>query len=108
MFVYVSVSCVRVQVSDQVEMEVKSLLYGSDKANDSDLPESLVQWLSDQFVSTTELHDSLGVLEKSILGNLSLQIEEGESPSEETISRTVLHAAGETGLTEDVSFIIIT
>ncbi|KAA0725633.1 SUN domain-containing protein 1 [Triplophysa tibetana] len=88
-------------VSDQVEMEVKSLLYGSDKANDSDLPESLVQWLSDQFVSTTELHDSIGVLEKSILGNLSLQIEEGESPSEETISRTVLHAAGETGLTED-------
>ncbi|XP_056628183.1 SUN domain-containing protein 1 isoform X2 [Triplophysa dalaica] len=88
-------------VSDQVEMEVKSLLYGSDKANESDLPESLVQWLSDQFVSTTELHDSLGVLEKSILGNLSLQIEEGESPSEETFSRTVLHATGETGLTED-------
>ncbi|XP_057215296.1 SUN domain-containing protein 1 isoform X4 [Triplophysa rosa] len=88
-------------VSDQVEKEVKSLLYGSDKANDVDLPESLVQWLSDQFVSTTELQDSLRVLEKSILGNLSLQIEEGESPSAETISRTVLHAAGETGLTED-------
>lgn len=93
------------QVSEQVEREIKSLFYGSDRAAELELPESLLQWLSDQFVSTTELQASLSVLESSILGNLSLQVEEGKSrPSKETITQTVLQATGEAGLSEEVSF----
>ncbi|XP_051771703.1 SUN domain-containing protein 1 [Ctenopharyngodon idella] len=88
-------------VSEQVEREIKSLFYGSDREEELELPESLLQWLSDHFVSTTELQASLSVLESSILGNLSLQVEEGQSPSKETITRTVLHATGEAGLSEE-------
>ncbi|XP_067225554.1 SUN domain-containing protein 1 isoform X5 [Chanodichthys erythropterus] len=88
-------------VSEQVEREIKSVFYGSDRAEELELPESLLQWLSDHFVSTTELQASLSVLESSILGNLSLQIEEGQSPSKETITQTVLHTTGEAGLSEE-------
>ncbi|KAG1936038.1 SUN domain-containing protein 1 isoform X2 [Pimephales promelas] len=95
-------------VSEQVEREIKSLFYGSDRAAELELPESLLQWLSDHFVSTTELQASLSVLESSILGNLSLQVEEGKSrPSKETITQTVLQATGEAGLSEkDVQLIV--
>ncbi|XP_016110698.1 SUN domain-containing protein 1 isoform X3 [Sinocyclocheilus grahami] len=90
-----------VSVSEQVEKEIRSLFYGSDKAEDLELPESLLQWLSDHFVSTTELQASLSALESSILGNLSLQVEEGQSPSKETITQTVRQATGEAGLSEE-------
>uniref|UniRef100_A0A9J8AFH3 Sad1 and UNC84 domain containing 1a n=1 Tax=Cyprinus carpio carpio TaxID=630221 RepID=A0A9J8AFH3_CYPCA len=90
-----------VSVSEQVEKEVRSLFYGSDKAEELELPESLLQWLSDHFVSTTELQASLSALESSILGNLSLQVEKGQSPSKETITQTVRQATGEAGLSEE-------
>ncbi|XP_059387864.1 SUN domain-containing protein 1 isoform X1 [Carassius carassius] len=90
-----------VSVSEQVEKEIRSLFYGSDKAEELELPESLLQWLSDHFVSTTELQASLSTLESSILGNLSLQVEEGQSPSKETITQTVRQATGEAGLSEE-------
>nr|XP_055032324.1 SUN domain-containing protein 1 isoform X8 [Misgurnus anguillicaudatus] len=88
-------------VSEHVEKEVRSLFYGSDNADEPELPDSLMQWLSDKFVSTTELQITLRALESSILGNLSLQIDENQSPSKETITKTVLHATGDAGLTED-------
>lgn len=90
-----------VSVSEQVEKEVRSLFYGSDRAEELELPESLLQWLSDHFVSTTELQASLSALESSILGNLSLQVEKGQSPSKETITQTVRQATGEAGLSEE-------
>ncbi|XP_051522720.1 SUN domain-containing protein 1-like [Myxocyprinus asiaticus] len=92
-------------VSEQVEKEVRSMFYGSDQA--AELPQSFLQWVSDQFVSTTELQASLIVLERSILGNQSLHIEEGQSPSKETITQTIRQATGETGLTEeDIQLIV--
>ncbi|XP_073684348.1 SUN domain-containing protein 1 isoform X2 [Garra rufa] len=90
-----------ISVSEQVEKEIRTLFYGSDRAEELELPESLLHWLSDHFVSTTELQASLGALESSILGNLSLQVEEGQSPSKETIAQTVRLAAGEAGLSEE-------
>ncbi|XP_043109042.1 SUN domain-containing protein 1 isoform X6 [Puntigrus tetrazona] len=90
-----------VSVSEQVEKEFRSLFYGSDKAEELELPGSLLQWLSDHFVSTTELQASLSALESSILGNLSLQVEEGQSPTKETITQTVRQATGEAGLSEE-------
>lgn len=95
-------------VSAQVKEEIKSLFYGNDGAAELELPESLLQWISDHFVSTSELQTSLSALESSILGNLSLQIEEGQSPSKETITKTVLNAAGEAGLSEEHVHLIVT
>ncbi|KTF85076.1 hypothetical protein cypCar_00021706 [Cyprinus carpio] len=88
-------------VSEQVEKEIRSLFYGSDREEELELPKSLLQWLSDHFVSTTEMQASLSTLENSILGNLSLQVEEGQSPSKETITQTVRQATGEAGLSEE-------
>uniref|UniRef100_A0A8C1VCI0 Zgc:152977 n=1 Tax=Cyprinus carpio TaxID=7962 RepID=A0A8C1VCI0_CYPCA len=90
-----------VSVSEQVEKEIRSLFYGSDREEELELPKSLLQWLSDHFVSTTEMQASLSTLENSILGNLSLQVEEGQSPSKETITQTVRQATGEAGLSEE-------
>uniref|UniRef100_A0A673J289 SUN domain-containing protein 1-like n=1 Tax=Sinocyclocheilus rhinocerous TaxID=307959 RepID=A0A673J289_9TELE len=90
-----------ISVSEQVEKEIRSLYYGSDQAEELELPKSLLQWLSDHFVSTTEMQASLSTLENSILGNLSLQVEEGQSPSKETITQTVRQATGEAGLSEE-------
>uniref|UniRef100_A0A8C2EGX7 Zgc:152977 n=1 Tax=Cyprinus carpio TaxID=7962 RepID=A0A8C2EGX7_CYPCA len=90
-----------VSVSEQVEKEIRSLFYGSDREEEMELPKSLLQWLSDHFVSTTEMQASLSTLENSILGNLSLQVEEGQSPSKETITQTVRQATGEAGLSEE-------
>ncbi|TRY55562.1 hypothetical protein DNTS_023158 [Danionella cerebrum] len=86
-------------VSAQVEKEIRTLFHDSDGGEE--LPESLLQWLSERFVSTSELQASLSALENSILGNLSLQLEEGQSPSEETIARTVQQATAESGLSEE-------
>lgn len=96
-------------VSAQVKEEIKSLFYGNDVgAAELELPESLLQWISDHFVSTSELQTSLSALESSILGNLSLQVEEGQSPSKETITKTVLNAVGEAGLSEEHVQLIVT
>ncbi|XP_052466842.1 SUN domain-containing protein 1 isoform X4 [Carassius gibelio] len=96
-----------ISVSEQVEREIRSLFYGSDREEELELPKSLLQWLSDHFVSTTEMQASLGNLESSILGNLTLQVEEGQSPSKETITQTVRQATGEAGFSEEhVQFIV--
>ncbi|XP_060795592.1 SUN domain-containing protein 1 isoform X2 [Neoarius graeffei] len=94
-------------ISAQVKEELQVLLYGS-KQKDMKLPGSLMQWLSTQFVSNSDLLASLGAFEKRILGNLSLQLEEmQQKPSEETITRTVLQATEQSGLSEeDVQLIV--
>ncbi|KAK3529341.1 hypothetical protein QTP70_029141 [Hemibagrus guttatus] len=94
-------------ISAQVKKELQVLLYGSEQ-KDMKLPGSLMQWLSTQFVSNSDLLASLGALEKRILGNLSLQIEEmQQKPSEETITQSVLQATEQSGLSEeDVQLIV--
>ncbi|XP_047673182.1 SUN domain-containing protein 1 isoform X10 [Tachysurus fulvidraco] len=94
-------------ISAQVKKELQVLLYGSEQ-KDVKLPGSLMQWLSTQFVSNSDLLDSLGTLEKRILGNLSLQIEEmQQKPSEETITQSVLQATEQSGLSEeDIQLIV--
>ncbi|XP_058262004.1 SUN domain-containing protein 1 isoform X7 [Hemibagrus wyckioides] len=94
-------------ISAQVRKELQVLLYGSEQ-EDMKLPGSLMQWLSTQFVSNSDLLASLGALEKRILGNLSLQIEEMQlKPSEETITQSVRQATEQSGLSEeDVQMIV--
>ncbi|XP_041700924.2 SUN domain-containing protein 1 isoform X2 [Coregonus clupeaformis] len=97
------------QVSAQVRRELQALFYGSEQAGDSEpgekeLPESLLQWLSERYVSGADLQASLASLELSILQNVSLQLEESrarqETLSTETVSQTVMHTVG-AGMSEE-------
>ncbi|CDQ66773.1 unnamed protein product [Oncorhynchus mykiss] len=97
------------QVSAQVRRELRILFYGSEQAGDSEpgekeLPESLMQWLSERYVSGADLQASLASLELSILQNVSLQLEENrvrqEMLSTETVSQTVMHTVG-AGMSEE-------
>ncbi|XP_038847107.1 SUN domain-containing protein 1-like isoform X2 [Salvelinus namaycush] len=97
------------QVSPQVRRELRILFYGSEQAGDSEpgekeLPESLLQWLSERYVSGADLQASLASLELSILQNVSLQLEESRARQEmlstETVSQTVMHTVG-AGMSEE-------
>lgn len=85
------------QVSSQVRDEVGALVYGNQltvrggASDDAGLPESLLQWLSQRYVSGADLQASLASLELSILQNISLQLEEPRS--EDTVREAVLHTA---------------
>uniref|UniRef100_A0A8D0CQ83 SUN domain-containing protein n=1 Tax=Sander lucioperca TaxID=283035 RepID=A0A8D0CQ83_SANLU len=70
------------QVSAEVREEVRVLVYGNQLAaadgtsrDDGDLQESLLQWMSQRYVSQADLQVALSSLERSILQNISLQLE---------------------------------
>ncbi|CAI5657939.1 unnamed protein product [Oreochromis niloticus] len=94
------------QVSAQVREEVQALLFSNQLTAGGDaaaLPESLLQWLSERYVSETDLQAALASLELSILQNVSLQLEQRHG--EETVREPVLHTAEGVGATvtqEDV------
>ncbi|KAM8730125.1 uncharacterized protein sun1a isoform 8-T9 [Acanthopagrus schlegelii] len=102
------------QVSVQVREEVRTLVYGNQltvggeaSGDQAGLPESLLQWLSQQYVSGADLQASLASLELRILQNISLQLEQHHS--EETVTEAVLHAAEAAGASvtrEDVRVIV--
>lgn len=100
------------QVSAQVRKELQTLFYGS--GGTGELPESLLLWLSQRYVSTPDLQASLAALEMNILKNVSQQLElqrtetlgEAESQAKlmvQTVTGTVQHAAAAEGLTEEVT-----
>uniref|UniRef100_UPI0037E98165 SUN domain-containing protein 1-like n=1 Tax=Semicossyphus pulcher TaxID=241346 RepID=UPI0037E98165 len=98
-------------VSAQVREEVRTLVYGNQLmmrgGASADLPESLLQWLSQQYVSGADLQGALASLELSILQNISQQLEQHRS--DETLREAVLHAAGAAGAAvsqEDVHAIV--
>lgn len=99
---YLNRSSVSRQISAQVREEVRSLVYGNQltvrggaSGDSSGLPESLLQWLSERYISGADLQASLASLELSILQNISQQLE--QRGSEETVREAVLHAAGAAG-----------
>ncbi|XP_026862387.2 SUN domain-containing protein 1 isoform X4 [Electrophorus electricus] len=97
-------------VSTQVREELYTLFYGSEMRHSKDvtLPENLLQWLSSQYTSSSDLHATLATLERSILGNISVQLEQSKSQSSaETVTRTVTHTAGAAGMTEEQVQIIV-
>ncbi|XP_023143957.2 SUN domain-containing protein 1 isoform X6 [Amphiprion ocellaris] len=101
------------EVSSQLRKELQTLFFGSGgSADEQELPESLVLWLSQRYVSTPDLKASLASLEHSILRNISLQLElsraqtlgEAESQTQtivKTITGTVQHTSAAEGLTEE-------
>lgn len=99
------------QVSSQVQKELQALFFGS--GGSGELPESLVHWLSERYVSTPDMQALLASLEMSILRNVSLQLElnraqtlgEAESQARtivQTVTGAVQHTAATEGLTEEV------
>lgn len=80
--------------------EVRALLFSNQLTAGGDaaaLPESLLQWLSERYVSEADLQAALDSLELSILQNISLQLEQRRG--EETVREPVLHAAEGVGAT---------
>ncbi|XP_070778706.1 SUN domain-containing protein 1 [Enoplosus armatus] len=104
------------QVSSQVRKELQALFFGS--GGSGEVPESLIHWLSQRYVSTPDLQASLASLELSILRNMSLQMElnraqtlgEAESQAKtivQTVTGTVQHSAAAEGLTEEQVKLIV-
>ncbi|XP_069543845.1 SUN domain-containing protein 1-like [Brachyistius frenatus] len=66
------------QVSAQVREEVRALVYGNQltAGGDAGLPRSLLQWLSQRYVSAADLQGALVSLQRSVLDNVNLQLEQ--------------------------------
>lgn len=103
------------QVSDQVRKEIQTLFFGS--GGTGELPEPLLRWLSQRYVSSPDLQALLASLEMGILRNVSLQLEhsrvttlnEAESQAKtifHTVSGAVQHAAAAEGMTEEVTMFL--
>ncbi|KAM9346285.1 SUN domain-containing protein 1 isoform 2-T2 [Symphorus nematophorus] len=105
------------QVSSQVRKELQALFFGSGQEQ-GEVPESLIHWLSQRYVSAPDLQDLLASLEMRILRNVSLQLElnraqtlgEAESQAKtiiKTVSGTVQHTATAEGMTEEQVKLIV-
>ncbi|KAL0196854.1 hypothetical protein M9458_005394, partial [Cirrhinus mrigala] len=89
-------------VSAQVKEQLYALLYGRDRG-EAEIPEPLLPWLASQYTRSSDLTATLMTLERSILGNLSLQLQESKQQqfSAETVTQTVAHTAGAAGMSEE-------
>ncbi|XP_026070263.1 SUN domain-containing protein 1 isoform X2 [Carassius auratus] len=95
-------------VSAQVKEQLYVLLYGRDRG-EAEIPEPLLPWLASQYVRSSDLTATLMTLERSILGNLSLQLQESQQQqfSAETITQTVANTAGAAGMSEEQVQLIV-
>ncbi|XP_043090729.1 SUN domain-containing protein 1 isoform X6 [Puntigrus tetrazona] len=89
-------------VSAQVKEQLSALLYGRD-GGEAEIPEPLLPWLASQYTRSSDLTATLVTLERSILGKLSLQLQESKQQqfSAETVTQTVAHTAGAAGMSEE-------
>ncbi|XP_074553608.1 SUN domain-containing protein 1 isoform X8 [Halichoeres trimaculatus] len=108
------------QVSSQVRKELQALFFGSAGSGEQqgEVPESLILWLSQRYVSTPDLQASLASLEMSILRNVSLQLEQnraqtlGEAEFKaknivQTVTGSVKHTASAEGMSEEQVKLIV-
>ncbi|XP_058625846.1 SUN domain-containing protein 1 isoform X5 [Onychostoma macrolepis] len=95
-------------VSAQVKEQLYALLYGRD-GGEAEIPEPLLPWLASQYTHSSDLTATLMTLERSILGNLSLQLQESKQQqfSAETVTQTVAHTAGAAGMSEEQVQLIV-
>lgn len=103
-------------MSSQVRKELQALFYGgAGSEGEQEVPESLIYWLSQRYVSTPDLQAALASLELGILRNVSLQLEmnraqtlgEAESQAKsivQTVTGAVQHTAAVEGMTEEVKY----
>ncbi|XP_034448049.1 SUN domain-containing protein 1 isoform X6 [Hippoglossus hippoglossus] len=108
------------QVSSQVRKELQVLFFGSGGSGEEqgEVPESLMYWLSQRYVSTPDLRASLAALELNILRNVSLQLElnraetlgEAEFQAKtivKTVTGSVQHTVSAEGLKEEQVKLIV-
>ncbi|XP_051988042.1 SUN domain-containing protein 1-like isoform X3 [Xyrauchen texanus] len=88
-------------VSAQVKDELYTLLYGNNRG-EAEIPEPLMSWLASHYTRSSDLTTMLTTLERSILGNLSIQLQESKPQQSyaQTVTETVAHTAGAAGLSE--------
>ncbi|KAJ8283463.1 hypothetical protein COCON_G00023130 [Conger conger] len=98
-------------VSAQIKQELRTLFYGSaqtqtqteeEEEEERKLPEPLLPWLSAQFARGADLRSTLASLERSILGNLSLQLGQSAQPAcAASVAHTVASTTGAAGMSEE-------
>uniref|UniRef100_A0A8C5IA54 Sad1 and UNC84 domain containing 1 n=1 Tax=Junco hyemalis TaxID=40217 RepID=A0A8C5IA54_JUNHY len=92
------------KVDAQVKESVKLLLFGDQQ---EDLPESLLQWLTSNFVSKSDLQTVLRDLELQILRNITLHMSvTNQKVTSEVVTNAVTNA-GISGITEAQARIIV-
>ncbi|MFT7802440.1 SUN domain-containing protein 1-like [Arapaima gigas] len=95
-------------VRQELRQELRMLFYGPEGAEDAELPETLLPWLSARFVSVSDLQGALVDLEHEILRNVSLQLDlSGQPPSPQAVADTVGHNAGAAGMSEEQVQLIV-
>ncbi|XP_047232696.1 SUN domain-containing protein 1-like isoform X2 [Girardinichthys multiradiatus] len=98
------------QMSEQILVlireEVRALIYGNQLTQDGDsiLPESLLQWLSQQFISEANLQEALSSLEFSILQNINQRLQQLHGA--DTVREAVLDTAGNAVTKEKVHVMV--
>ncbi|MGH0137682.1 UNVERIFIED_CONTAM: hypothetical protein FKN15_021795 [Acipenser sinensis] len=96
---------VRETVDTQVKESVKLLIFGN---KDEEMSESLLQWLSTQFVRQSDLQGLLMEMEMKILKNITMYKSKTKlMPTAEVVTHAV-HNAGAAGMTEEQVRVIVT
>ncbi|XP_051572177.1 SUN domain-containing protein 1 isoform X4 [Myxocyprinus asiaticus] len=93
-------------VSAQVRDELYALFYGRNRG-EAEIPEPLMPWLASQYTRSSDLTAMLTSLERSILGNLSVQLQESKQSYAQTVTETVAHTTGAAGLSEEQVQLIV-
>ncbi|NXU04969.1 SUN1 protein, partial [Buphagus erythrorhynchus] len=100
----VKTSCEKMDVDAQVKESVKLMLFGDQQ---EDFPESLLQWLTSNFVSKSDLQTLLRDLELQILKNITLHMSvTNQKVTSEVVTNAVTNA-GISGITEAQAQIIV-
>ncbi|XP_030912382.1 SUN domain-containing protein 1 isoform X2 [Geospiza fortis] len=92
------------KVDAQVKESVKLLLFGDQQ---EDLPESLLQWLTSNFVSKSDLQTVLRDLELQILKNITLHMSVTNQKVTSEVVTSAVTNAGISGITEAQAQIIV-
>ncbi|XP_010001566.1 PREDICTED: SUN domain-containing protein 1 [Chaetura pelagica] len=92
------------KVDAQVRESVKLMLFGNQK---EDFPESLLQWLTSNFVSRSDLQASLRDLELKILKNITLHLSVTNQKITPEVVTNAVSNAGISGITEAQAQIIV-
>lgn len=98
-----------IQVSAQVREQLYALLYGHNRG-EVEIPEPLLPWLASQYMRSSDLTATLTMLERNILGNVSLQLQEikPQQSTEETVTQAIVQTTGAAGISEEVQGLVFT
>ncbi|KAI4876912.1 hypothetical protein NFI96_030218, partial [Prochilodus magdalenae] len=97
-------------VSTKVREELYTMFYGKEMVRNRNmkLADSLMLWFSSQYTNSSDLLATLAIMERSILGNVSLQLEQSKKQRfDETVTQTVVHTTEAAGMTKEQVQLIV-